>query len=55
MGIDSCLLIKAAPISASAANDMTLLIVFNRVWMVLLRGLLVLGPRSGLGEQLLRI
>ena len=54
MGIASCPLMKVAPISSSAADDMTLLMIFDTVWMGLLRGVLVLGSRSGSAERLLR-
>ena len=54
MSIASFLLMKLAPISASAANDMALLIIFDTVWMGPLRGVLLLGNRSGLAERFLR-
>ena len=54
MGIASCPLMKVAPISASAADDMTLLMIFDTVWMGLLRGVLMLDARAGSAEQLLR-
>ena len=41
MGIASCPLMKLAPISAYAVDDMTLLIIFDTVCMGPLRGVLV--------------
>ena len=43
MGISFFPLMKVAPISASAADEMMLLIVFDTVWMGPLRGVFVLG------------
>ena len=53
MGIASCPLMKVATISSSAADDMTLLMIFDTVWMGPLRGVLVLGVWDGLVERFL--
>ena len=54
VGIASCPLMKVYPIYASAEDDMILLIIFDTVWMGLLRGVMVLGAQSGSAEGLLR-
>ena len=54
MDIDSCPLMNVAPISASMEDDMIFLMIFDTVWMGLLRGVLMLDARAGSAEQLLR-
>ena len=43
MGIDSCMLKNVAPVLASAADDMTWLMILETVWMGLLSRVMVAG------------
>ena len=43
MGIDSCTLMNVAPISASAVDAMTWLVILETVWMGLLSQVMVTG------------
>ena len=43
MVIDSCMLMNVAPISASAADAMTSLMILETVWMVSLSRVMVAG------------
>ena len=54
IGTASWPLMKAAPILASAAESMTLLMILETVKMVPLRVVSVWGGKSGFGERSLR-